>query len=129
VWSFKRCQGVEYEWLGTLPHTALGVPPCADGFIAGRESQDLHDVEIISTDPIGRIQKLKTEQGNGIWLCGGGNLAYQLLPEIDELVLKLYPIVIGSGVPLFAGEFRPEHFTLAERIVYDNGVALLSYTK
>jgi dihydrofolate reductase len=76
------------------------------------------------TDP-----ELKTEQGNGIWLCGGGNLAYRLLPEIDELVLKLYPIVIGSGVPLFAGEFRPEHFTLAERIVYDNGVALLSYTK
>jgi dihydrofolate reductase len=92
------------------------------------ESQD-PAVEIIATDPIGRIQKLKTEQGNGIWLCGGGNLAYQLLPEIDELVLKLYPIVIGSGVPLFAGEFRPHHFTLAERIVYDNGVALLSYTR
>ena len=86
-------------------------------------------VEIIADDPVGRVRKLKTEQGKGIWLCGGGNLAYQLLPEIDELVLKLYPIVIGSGIRLFAGEFRPNHFTLADRTVYDNGVALLSYTR
>jgi dihydrofolate reductase len=56
-------------------------------------------VEIISSDPLGRIQKLKHEQGKGIWLCGG-QLAHLLLPEIDELVLKLYPIVTGSGVPL-----------------------------
>lgn len=86
-------------------------------------------VEIVPHDPIGLIQKLKTEEGKGIWLCGGGNLAYQLLPEIDELILKLYPIVIGSGIPLFAGEFQPLHFTLAARHVYDNGVALLTYTR
>jgi dihydrofolate reductase len=84
-------------------------------------------VEIVSDDPLGRIQKLKIEPGKGIWLCGGGNLAYQLLDEIDELVLKLYPIVIGSGIPLFAGDFGPHFFTLADRTVYGNGVALLTY--
>lgn len=86
-------------------------------------------VEIIRSDPIGRIRALKAEEGKGIWLCGGGDLAYQLLPEIDVLALKLYPIVIGSGIPLFAGEFRAHHFAMTDRTVYGNGVALLTYTR
>lgn len=92
------------------------------------QSQD-PAVEIVQSDPVGRVRELKTEEGKGIWLCGGGNLAYQLLPEIDRLVLKLYPIVIGSGIPLFAGEFHPYHFALTDRTVYGNGVALLTYTQ
>lgn len=100
-------------------------------YVVSRTLTDNADpaVEIIPSDPIGRIQKLKTEEGKGIWLCGGGNLAYQLLPEIDALILKLYPIVIGSGIPLFDGEFRPLHFTLTDRTIYDNGVALLTYRR
>ena len=44
-------------------------------------------------------------------------------------MIAFYPIVIGSGIPLFAGEFGPHQFTLTDRTIYDNGVALLSYAK
>jgi len=86
-------------------------------------------VEIVAGDPVATVRELKSAPGLGIWLCGGGRLAHQLLPELDELTIKLYPIVIGSGIPLFAGEFGPHHFTLAESRTYANGVALLSFER
>jgi dihydrofolate reductase len=86
-------------------------------------------VEVVSGDPVELVRDLKSQPGAGIWLCGGGQLADQLLPEIDELVLKLYPMVIGSGIALLPGAFHPHTFTMVDHHVYDNGVALLSYRR
>lgn len=61
------------------------------------------DVEIISSDPVEFVRDLKRQDGMDIWLCGGGKLAGALIGEIDELILKRYPLAIGSGVPLFTG--------------------------
>jgi dihydrofolate reductase len=97
-------------------------------FARGLTSTD-PEVEIVDGDPIPLLRKLKHEHGLGIWLCGGGNLAHQLLDEIDELVLKLYPIVIGEGIPLFAGPFQVNNYTLAESHTYGNGVMLLTYAR
>jgi dihydrofolate reductase len=36
-------------------------------------------------------------------LCGGARLAGALYDEIDELVLKVNPVVLGTGTPLFRG--------------------------
>ena len=45
--------------------------------------------------------RLKAEQsGLDIWLCGGGALAATLIDEIDELRLKVNPLVLGDGIPL-----------------------------
>lgn len=54
-------------------------------------------VEVVSGDCIEAMRRLKAMPGDGIWLCGGGALAGTLLPEIDELVRKRYPMAIGSG--------------------------------
>ena len=67
-------------------------------------------VEVVSGDPLRRVRELKAEDGLGIWLVGGGRLAHALLPEIDRLVIKLNPSVIGSGTPLFDGDFAPTLF-------------------
>lgn len=62
-------------------------------------------VTLIEDDPPGFVAMLKERPGRGIWLCGGGELAGILLQAglIDEIVLKLNPLVIGDGTPLFAG--------------------------
>ncbi|MFH9090979.1 dihydrofolate reductase family protein [Streptomyces sp. NPDC017673] len=86
-------------------------------------------VEVTTEDPIALVRRLKQEQGLGIWLCGGAELAGQLLPEIDELILKQYPVVAGSGIPLFRAEFSPRAFRLAGSRVFDNGNLVLTYTK
>ncbi|MER7456380.1 dihydrofolate reductase family protein [Micromonospora sp. NPDC126480] len=87
------------------------------------------EVQIVSGDPVEFVRALKREPGRDIWLCGGGDLAGQLLPEVDELIVKLNPVVIGSGVPLAARDFDPRRFTLAETRPLASGVVILHYTR
>lgn len=60
-------------------------------------------VEAWSGDLADRIEALKSEPGDDIWLCGGGDLAGQLSDHIDELQIKLNPVTLGKGIPLFSG--------------------------
>lgn len=60
-------------------------------------------VTVVSVDPLTLVRELKQEEGLDIWLCGGGNLAAQLLDEIDEYHVKVNPVLLGSGVPMVEG--------------------------
>lgn len=84
-------------------------------------------VEVISGGVVERIRALKAEGGADIWLCGGGALAACLAGEIDELILKVSPVVLGGGVPLFDSVIGPRRLTMTGHRVYDNGFALLRY--
>ncbi|MCL2533701.1 MAG: dihydrofolate reductase family protein [Nocardiaceae bacterium] len=79
------------------------------------------DVELIAADPLEAVRKLKEEDGLDIWLAGGGRLAGTLLPEIDELIVKTYPVVAGAGRPVFDGAFEPTRFARTNSTSFDNG--------
>ncbi len=84
----------------------------------------------IETDPVETVRTLKQEDGGlGIWLCGGADLAGQLLPEIDELIVKRYPVVAGAGKPMFGTEFVPSPFTLAESRSFESGAVISTYQR
>lgn len=84
-------------------------------------------VEVIRGDPVAAVRELKRGDGKDIWLCGGGKLAGALRPEIDGLVVKLHPVALGSGVPLFDGAFQPFRFQLAGSHISPSGVLFLTY--
>ncbi|SDQ76819.1 dihydrofolate reductase family protein [Thermostaphylospora chromogena] len=87
-------------------------------------------VTVVRTDPLELVRKLKKEEGKDIWLCGGGKLAGALLPEIDELVIKSYPVIVGEGVSAFTGEFRPTLFTPTRRSEqFSNGAIVTWYSR
>lgn len=86
-------------------------------------------VEVVATDPLARVRDLKHEDGAGIWLCGGGRLAGVLLPEIDELVLKVNPVVIGSGIPVIDAAFEPQDFILESTRPFASGVVWQTYRR
>jgi dihydrofolate reductase len=75
------------------------------------------------------IKNLKTEIGKDIWLCGGGALAGALLENklLDELLIKLNPIMFGSGIPLFGGSKKEADLALLSSKTYKTGVLLLHY--
>ncbi|GGX05317.1 deaminase [Streptomyces chryseus] len=87
------------------------------------------DVEVVSGDVVAKVRALKQEDGLGIYLAGGADLAAQLLEEIDELIVKLYPIVVGAGVPMFSAEFGTFAFELDSTRTFDNGTIVLKYSK
>lgn len=87
------------------------------------------NVEIVRTDPVARVRELKAEPGLGIYLAGGAVLAGVLLDEIDRLIVKKYPVIAGSGIPMTSHPFAPTQFSLDQVRSFDNGCVVLEYTR
>ncbi|MDX2759611.1 dihydrofolate reductase family protein [Streptomyces europaeiscabiei] len=101
-------------------------------YVASRTLKESPDpnVEIISDDLVGKVRELKAEDGElGIYLCGGSAVAGALIDEIDELIIKTYPVVQGSGMPMFGSGFAVCEFTLDEVRSFDNGVLVRTYSR
>lgn len=101
-------------------------------YVASRTLTESPDpqVEIVSDDVVGKVRELKAEDGEfGIYLCGGAQLAGALLDEIDELVIKTYPIVYGTGMPMFGSDFAVTEFTLGETRTFGNGAVVRTYSR
>lgn len=104
------------------PHTRQYV------FSRTRTPGDVPDgITLTGEDPVEVVRRLKKEEGTGIWLCGGGLLAGALADEIDRLVLKVNPVVLQDGVPLFAAPYAPHTFRLERSTPYESGVMINEY--
>lgn len=87
-------------------------------------------VEFTDRDPVEVIRELKAEEGDGIWLCGGGALAAALRDEIDRLALKRNPVLFGAGIPMFEGRnYAPADFRPTGITPYESGVVLAEYVR
>jgi dihydrofolate reductase len=87
------------------------------------------DVTFVGADPLGFVRELKAREGGGIWLAGGGKLAAALIDEIDEIIVKRYRVLIGGGIPMFAGPYRPMPFTLVSNRSLESGASIQTYRK
>ncbi len=74
------------------------------------------------------IQSVKDSVPGNIYVSGSGTLVRAMIDDglVDELHLFLFPLALGAGQRLFAGE-RGAKFTLAESEAYDSGVVHLAY--
>lgn len=85
-------------------------------------------VELVR-DAAALVRDLKRQDGPDVWLCGGGGLAGTLLPQIDELIIKSYPVIAGAGTPLVDGAFDPTVFTPTDHRSFPNGAAITWYAR
>jgi dihydrofolate reductase len=86
-------------------------------------------VELYRGDPLELVRRLKREDGRNIWLCGGSKLAGAVAMEIDELILKINPVLIGTGIALFEGFEGTVPAALIEHTAYANGFVLARYSR
>ena len=93
-----------------------------------KESPDEH-VTLVSDNAVEVVRAMKQEAGKAIWLCGGAVLAATLFDAnlVDTLILKLNPVLFGSGIPLFAGGISLTNLELTDSKVYSSGHVLLHY--
>jgi dihydrofolate reductase len=88
------------------------------------------EVCVVPDDPVALVRRLKQEPGTGVWLAGGGRLAGAVLDEIDEIVIKRYPVVLGAGIPaLAAAHPRPLPFRPVGTVALDDGTVVSTYTR
>jgi len=86
-------------------------------------------VEFVSGDPGELIARLRQQPGKDIWLCGGGELAREVLKSqaLDEVILGIAPVLIGGGRPTFPPGFLETEVELVECKQYKGGVVGLTY--
>jgi dihydrofolate reductase len=75
------------------------------------------------------IRELKAQPGRELQLHGSGVLLRWLLDRdlVDELNLRIYPVVIGDGLRLFAEHGQSHDFELVESRSLPSGVMLQTY--
>jgi dihydrofolate reductase len=93
-----------------------------------KESPD-ERVEVVAEDAAEVVRRMKGEEGGDIYLCGGADLATALFKAglIDEVILKLNPLLLGSGIPLAHDLGGHIGLELTGSKTYRSGVVLLSY--
>jgi dihydrofolate reductase len=72
------------------------------------------------------IEKLKNSNGSDIQVHGSGELIQLLLKNdlVDELWLKIHPLILGKGKKLFDNGTIPAAFTLTESTITPSGVIM-----
>ncbi len=98
-------------------------------FSRSMKSSPDENVELVSENGIELVRGLKNEAGKDIYLCGGANLATTLFTEnlIDQIILKINPFIMGSGIPLFGEVIKPAALKLTNSKIYESGVVLVNY--
>ncbi|KFF05620.1 dihydrofolate reductase family protein [Flavobacterium reichenbachii] len=94
-----------------------------------RQNSDWKNSEFLST--IEDIKKLKNSEGGDIKVWGSATLVQLLLKNdlVDELALKIHPIILGKGKKLFDDGAIPSAFTLIESTITPSGVIAVSYKR
>lgn len=77
------------------------------------------------------IKKLKKTKGPAIHVWGSSEIVHLLLKHdlVDELRLKIHPILLGKGKKIFDNGAAPAAFALTENIITSTGVIIAYYKK
>ncbi|MBS1676067.1 MAG: dihydrofolate reductase family protein [Actinobacteria bacterium] len=92
---------------------------------------DWQNTTVLSGDFATDIAKVKDEVDGVILVAGSAALVQGLLANdlLDELRLMLFPVTLGGGKRLFAGDGRKVPLTLTDARTIGAGIQLLTYAR
>lgn len=95
----------------------------------GNPSLEWRESVLIEGDVAEGIKALKREDGPELQVHGSGNLIQTLMRNglVDQYVLWVFPIVVGSGKRLFADGTVPAALKLVDSRVSTTGVVIGTY--
>lgn len=75
------------------------------------------------------IERLWTQQGTGDIAIGGATLAAEAASEdlIDEYRARIYPVLVGGGIPFFPRRERRVDLELVETRTFTSGILHMRY--
>jgi dihydrofolate reductase len=104
--------------------------PDKENYVFSRSAQNRYTefVRFIRDDIPDFVRQLRSTEGEDIWLVGGGEINALLLQNnlIDEIILTLFPLVLGEGIPLFRGNHTAVHLDLQSSKSFENGIVQLT---
>jgi dihydrofolate reductase len=122
-------------WSGFWPKAPGG--PLADGLNAATkyiathhpESLEWGPFEGLGPDIVEDIRRIKSQDGTDLVLWGSSTLTSPLLEQglADEVLLVVYPVLLGIGKRFFAQGTPPRSFELVGTKAMPSGVILSTY--
>jgi dihydrofolate reductase len=87
------------------------------------------NTHVIDGDVEAAIRELKAKPGNELQVHGSGVLLRWLLEHdlLDELNLRIYPVIVGDGLRLFPEHGRSHDLELIESISGSTGVTIQTF--
>jgi dihydrofolate reductase len=98
-------------------------------YVFSRSLKPQKHVEVVSSDAVKFMKRLKKGDGKDICVMGGGELARSLFEAdlIDEIGFNIHPVLLGSGIPLFHEMKRQIDLELLECKRFQNGCVYVLY--
>lgn len=120
-------------WAGFWPKHADVWPGINEGtkYVMSKTDKKSDWKNTVFIDSLEDIKKLKDSEGPDIQVWGSSQIVQLLLKNdlVDELVLKIYPLTLGTGKKLFGDGTIPAAFTLTENLVTTTGVIIATYKR
>ncbi|WP_329174382.1 dihydrofolate reductase family protein [Streptomyces sp. NBC_01477] len=87
------------------------------------------NAQLASGGLVEEIERLRAVPGEGNIAIGGANLAAEAADSglIDEYRVRVYPVLVGGGVPLFPQHERRVNLELVETRTFGSGVVYLRH--
>ena len=122
-------------WAGFWPKVKGG--PFAEGLNAATKYVATHRPAGLEWGPVGSlgaevmegIRRLKSQDGPDLMVCGSASLTTALLERglVDEVVLAVYPLLLGRGKRCFPDGADPRELALVSSKATPTGVLLNTY--
>jgi dihydrofolate reductase len=118
----RPLDGSEREWAAIWNHLPKVVFSTTLTAVQG-------NARLASGDLAEEIERLRAEPGEGDIGIGGATLAAEAaaLDLIDEYQARVYPVLVGGGIPFFARRERRVDLELVETRTFSSGVLFLRY--
>jgi dihydrofolate reductase len=123
-------------WEPYWPHHDSG-DPVSHGinvlpkYVASKTLKDptWHNTHVIDGDVEAAVRDLKAQPGRELQLHGSGELLRWLLERdlVDELNLRIYPVIVGDGLRLFPEKGQSHDMTLIDSKVVQSGVTIQTF--
>lgn len=84
---------------------------------------------VANGDLVEEITRLKQQEGQDIYACGGATFVSALLRHglIDKYYLFVNPAAIGNGLPIFHQLDSRQNLKLVQSVAFDCGIVVLNY--
>src|SRR5215204_463522 len=133
---FKRIDSVfygrkTYELVLSMESEAPPGFPKLKEFVFSNSFDSVREGAVLVNGEIKKeVGKIKKRKGKDIWLFGGAELISSLmnLQLVDEIILAVHPVILGSGKALFSEIKERTWLTLTDHKIYPNGLAFLMYS-
>jgi dihydrofolate reductase len=120
-------------WEGYWPEHADFWPGINDGtkYVFSNTRKKSNWKNSVFLKSLAEIRKLKNSKGPDIQVWGSSELIHLLLKNdlVDELRLKIHPLMLGKGKKLFDNNAKPAAFSLTYSTVTTTGVILANYER